>query len=224
VRRRAPAGGLSPEMDTGVTRDWRDLVRAHLQAHCDDVRAHLEFAFSNAESRLINEFGSERLRRGYERDAQDRCDSLLPPPPEDCYEVIEESSCRLLVEVRRSDRRPDTLRVPIMTTRFLLTLGSAGWQTDAIFVPCFCNLQVGPPPFDPGRCMFCGGTGKSLGGKIIVQGFWPFRRRGLIQEPCKHCGGTGTCQKCATEKVPGWLSVFSIDGLRERPAEKRIPS
>ena len=204
-------------MDSDIRQDWRRLLRAHIQAKWDDVRAHLEAAFSNAEARFIKEHGSDSMQSGHNSSAKAIRDSLLPPPPEECYEVIEESVHRVLAQVRGPDRQPNSLHFPGQTTRFLLTQGVAGWRIEAIYSPCICcNLGVGDPKapcHEPGKCFFCCGTGLDCGSKTVIHGFWPFRRQRLERDVCKHRDGTGACLACKGEDVPGWQSVFSIDGV-----------
>jgi hypothetical protein len=209
-------------MEPEIARDWRDLVRAHLQAHWEDVRTRQVAGLSNAEARFIKEFGTDRVRLGHDKGAKARCDSLLPPPPEECYEVIEQSADQVLVQVRRPERQPNKLRVPITTIRFLLTQGPNGWLLDGIFHPCIsCNFRVidsEVPLRESGKCFFGDGTGRSYSSDMVVRGFWPFRRTCVEKVRCTHCGGTGTCATCAKEAMPGWVNVFSMDGLREPTA------
>jgi hypothetical protein len=196
--------------------DWRDVVYAHLQAYREDVHRHQESARSGAEAQFLKKFGIPSVLQAHDIGTKTRCDALGEPPPKESFEVIEESAYRVLTQVHPDDRKPDILRIPYLTIRFLLVEDEATWRIAGVYHPCLsCNLRVnekGTARNEPEKCLFCGGKGTNLVGKIQVRGFWVFKRRSFKTGPCTHCGGTGKCPKCTEEDTPGWRRVFSLGG------------
>jgi hypothetical protein len=193
--------------------DWRDVVNAYLQARRSDVQKHLTSNLSSAEAQFLDEHGTVCLKQCYETAAKAHRDGLALPPPQDAYEVIEESPHRVLAQVRPRNRTsPNELPIPVMVTCFLLTEDEAGWKIAGVYRPCLCNTHArghATPRHEPGKCFFCFGKGTSLVPEIQVRGFWVFKRRIAKTGPCNHCGGTGNCLKCAQEEIPGWRNAFS---------------
>jgi hypothetical protein len=207
--------------------DWRDLVYAYLQAYRDDMRTRLEIGLSGAEVEFLREHGTGHIRQAHDRAARARCDGLGEPPPKESYEVVEESSHRVLVQLGHPKRTDPVLPpkhpIPYYTARFLLIKEEAEWKIAGIYYPCIsCNFHAradGVPSREVGKCFFCDGTGKSRVPRVQTRGLWVFKRRRFSAEPCKYCGATGNCAKCASEAMPGWNIAFSLDGLTEAKAE-----
>jgi hypothetical protein len=195
-------------------KDWRDVVYAYFQACRSDVQRHLISKLSCDEAQFLNEYGTPPVKQRYEAATTTHRDEFGQPPPQDAYEVMEESPHRVLAQVSPCDRTsPSELLIPPAPTSFLLIEDEAGWKIAGLYRPCLCNIRArgnATPRHEPGKCFFCRGKGTSLVPKIQVRGFWVFKRRTVKWGPCKHCGGTGNCQKCAGEEVPGWRNAFSV--------------
>jgi hypothetical protein len=205
-------------MNAGVKMDWRDVVYSCLQAHRDDVRKELDSTLSNSEARFLEEYGVPAVAHGYRKAAMAHCDALEALGPKESYDVIEESPGRLLAQVNcPGETPPDPSSVPMLATRFLLIEGNNGWSIGSIYHPCIsCNsVHVRTRAREVGKCFFCDGRGLDIVPEVRLRGFWLFKRCIRVSRPCKYCGGTGKCSKCAGEDLPGWNQVFSVGGLRE---------
>lgn len=216
-----------------LNKDWRKLLDALLLAHSEDVGRGVERGLSGSEDLLLEEYGTPSFRSGREKVAKAEHDWLSRREISATYEVIEESANRVIVQVRPPAYSRDRLRVPRITTRIHFVAANTGWQVERILQPCLsCSFLhthgAAPPPQElpplstrisgklsaapkfirkstPGKCMFCDGTGVPFGIRDWRQG----------PETCEYCGGTGECQGCAREEVPGWWRVYSLGGMLE---------
>jgi hypothetical protein len=194
-----------------INQDWRKLVDAQIEAHWEDVCRRIECCLSGSEARFLEEHGTESLRSGFETSMKSKRDwvarSELPT-----YAVIEESLHRVIVEVTSRMQWPHGLRIPLQAIRIHFILSEVGWQIADIFEACIhCNSAAraggasaatsARARHPPGECMFCRVTRTAPTLKTKFE--------------CKHCGGTGKCPDCGNETVPGWVRVFSLDGLKE---------
>jgi hypothetical protein len=201
-------------------KDWRDVVHAYLLAYRDDRRRQLELGVSGSEAQFVREYGILSVKEAHDRAAKANYDSLGQPACKESYEAIEESEHWVLAQACRPNRSSAHEHpVPYWPTRFLLIEEEAGWKLAGIYHPCIsCNssaIDDTPPLCEIGKCFRCDGTGTDLVCKVRVQGFWVFKRRVRVTQPCKRCGGTGNCPQCAGEERRGWHSVFSLDGLTD---------
>lgn len=205
-------------MKTYTYDKWRDLIHAYLHAYRDDVQGKFALGLSGSEAQFLNECGTDAVRQGHDTATKALLDRLKQPPSRESYEVIEESASRILAQVCSNRNSPHEIPVPYWTTRFLLIKEEAVWRIAGIFHPCIsCNkhgISDTAPPSEPGKCCYCRGKGTGFVPHVQIRGFWIFKQRYMEIGPCERCGGSGKCQKCAGEAMPGWHCVFSLDGLR----------
>jgi hypothetical protein len=192
-----------------LSKDWRTLLESYLAAYFEDACRRVEVRLSGSEVRLLQEYGSERLRGRLQTDIEARRESVARSGVP-IYEVIEQSEHKVIVQVKSRARWPLGLSVPVRTARIYLIGSETGWQMVDIFTACIsCNNSAngdGPSPTSDvdrrGKCFVCRGTGKM---RVLL-------RNGK----CAFCGGTGRCRECANEELPGWYRVVTLDGLKTR--------
>jgi len=185
---------------------WRQIVEGYLRALFDDARADRKASLSNSQSRFLREFATESVQRDYLRVAEAHLGSLLPPPDESCWQIVEEAEDRLLVEITVGPDKLSPLQVPFITTRLLLEFQDRRWRINDVFEPCIgCNMTGNGIA---GQCFYCGGTGEPIGTKR--RRFRWFKRPRSAIERCEYCSGTGQCSDCAEEDVPGWCRAICV--------------
>ena len=203
-------------MATSASPDWRNVIRAYLDAQWEDHQRWHAASLQNCEARCLREFASEDVCRDYEEMIRHRMSVLETPPPESSYEVVQENEQRVvaLVEMNRPQSK---FR---MQTQFALVRREAGWKIDAVSWPCFgCNpggirTHEGRPGPREGWCFSCGGSGKTM--TASTQWRWFFRRVVSAPGPCPFCDGKGVCKRCNQSLVKGWVSVFHLEAELEK--------
>ncbi len=204
-------------MTSELNKDWRRLLESYIAAYWEDSRRRAEVCLSGSEVRLLGEYGGESLRSGLERSVKARRD-LIARSGLPTYEVIEESAHDVIVQVTSRTGWPHGLSTPLQPVRVHLIAPETEWQIADILMACFkCNPSAKGDDLSatsdvagratPGKCFLCRGTGTGV--------------LSSREGKCRHCGGTGRCPDCTKEEVPGWVRVFSLDGLKE--STERLP-
>jgi hypothetical protein len=191
--------------------DWRDVIRAYLDATWEDQRRRHAADLSGCEALCLKELASEAVWREHRQLIQRRIEEMEKPPPESAYELVEESDERAIAQIIPPHMAKGP---PWFATRFVLENYKGGWKIVQIWQACLCNpvSMPKPPDADPsflrqlGRCFACGGSGQFPVPKTV--GLWIFRRQVPVPSRCSFCHGKGICMQCEESSQPGWRSAF----------------
>jgi hypothetical protein len=104
-------------MPSDPQRDWRDCIRAYLDAAWEDQRRRHAADLSGCEALCLKELASESVWREHQQLIQRRIEAMEQPPPESAYELVEESDERAIAQI--IPKRVQ-MSIPFVTTRFVL--------------------------------------------------------------------------------------------------------
>jgi len=181
------------------------------------MRRSVELRISGFEAGFLQVYGAESFQGDFATAKERRREYLTRSKLPTVYDVIEESTRRVIVQVSPVTHWPEAMAVPSRTSRIHLIADEIGWQIAEIFIQCIsCNSSGHgsrhPPSQTPSsrssRVSHCfsakaAGPTRELGKCFLCRG------RGIGRD---YCGGTGVCKVCATG-LPGWCRVFSMGGL-----------
>ncbi len=159
---------------------------------------------------FLQNSASAALQEEYALAAQQNLDSLLPPPKDTSWIVVEQSNDRVVVDIPIDRSRNGGLPVPFLSTRLQLEWQSDRWCLCDVLEQCMrCNLI---DSHKIGACQICKGTGKQLEFLMNDRSWlrWLRNRLAPQDQPCEFCDGTGKCLECADERYPGWVRALML--------------